>query len=280
VAVPPTVEDVVDPAAWMAGFEELFAEVVAPFFFRREPRLRARSYLLGLVSGLERKNGWTLAEFAGEATPDGMQRLLNAAVWDVDRVRDALRSYVAGRLGDLDAGRAAVLTIDDTGFEKSGGCSAGVQRQYTGTAGKITNCQIGVFVSYFTPRGRALVDRDLYVPESWFADRGRCARAGIPDDREFATKPQLAKVMIARAVAAGLPFGWVTGDEAYGDNGPLRAFLEAEQIRYVLAVSCDHHIQARPGKMIRADVLARTIPKRAWQRHSCGPGSKGDRTYD
>jgi SRSO17 transposase len=177
-----------------------------------------------------------------------------------------------------------VLTIDDTGFEKSGACSAGVQRQYTGTAGKITNCQIGVFVSYFSPYGRALVDRELYVPESWFADRdvggGRCAAAGIPAGRSFATKPQLAEVMIARAVAAGLPFGWVTADEAYGDNGPLRAFLEAEQIRYVLAVSCDHRIAARSGTTIRADVLARTIPKRAWQRLSCGPGSKGERTYD
>jgi SRSO17 transposase len=260
----------------MAGLEELFAEVVAPFFYRREPRLRARSYLLGLVSGLERKNGWTLAEFAGEATPDGMQRLLNAAVWDADAVRDALRGYVARHLGSRDG----VLVIDDTGFEKSGVCSAGVQRQYTGTAGKITNCQIGVFLSYASPCGRALVDRELYVPKSWFADVERCAAAGIPAERRFATKPQLAKVMIARAVAAGLPFGWVTGDEFYGDNGPLRAWLEAERIRYVLAVSCDHRIDVGGGKKIRADRLARTIPSRAWQRMSCGVGSKGDRLSD
>jgi SRSO17 transposase len=271
----------VDPAAWAAGFDELFADVVAPFFFRREPRLRARAYLLGLVSGLERKNGWTLAEFAGEASPDGMQRLLNAARWDADRVRDALRGYVACHLGGPDAGDgAAVLTIDDTGFEKAGVCSAGVQRQYTGTAGKITNCQIGVFVSYVSARGRVLVDRELYVPESWFADRERCSRAGIPDERAFATKPQLARVMIARAVAAGLPFGWVTGDEAYGDNGPLRAWLEDQRINYVLAVACDHRIGIGGGKTIRADALARKVPKRAWQRHSCGPGSKGDRLYD
>lgn len=118
------------------------------------------------------------------------------------------------------------------------------------------------------------------MPKSWFTDPGRCAAAGIPPERRFATKPQLAKLMIARAVAAGLPFGWVTGDEAYGDNRPLRAFLEAEQIRYVLAVSCDHRIRTRSGKKICADKLAGTIPKRAWQRLSCGPGSKGDRTYD
>jgi SRSO17 transposase len=283
VAVPSSVDDadvVVDPVGWMAGFDELFADVVAPYFFRREPRLRARAYLLGLVSGLERKNGWTLAEFAGEASPDGMQRLLNAAIWDADRVRDALRAYVASHLGGPDPGSAVVLTIDDTGFEKAGTCSAGVQRQYTGTAGKITNCQIGVFLGYASPRGRALVDRELYVPKSWFADRERCAAAGIPDDRAFATKPQLAKMMIARAVAAGLPFGWITGDEAYGDNGPLRAWLEDEHINYVLAVSCDHRIDIGAGKTIRADALAAKVPKRAWQPISCGPGSKGDRLYD
>ena len=129
----------IDPVAWADEFDELFSQVAAPFFGRREPRLRARSYLLGLLSSLERKNGWSLAEFAGDATPDGMQRLLNHARWDVDQVRDALRAQVAERLGSLDA----VLVVDDTGFEKKGRCSAGVQRQYTGTAGKITNCQIG-----------------------------------------------------------------------------------------------------------------------------------------
>ena len=164
---------------WDAAFDDMCAQVVAPAFARREPRLRARAYLRGLVSGLERKNGWTLAEFAGDACPDGMQRLLNAARWDAGGVRDALGRYVAAHLGDP----AAVLVADDSGFEKSGVCSAGVQRQYTGTAGKITNCQIGVFLAYAVPGGpRALIDRELYVPRSCAADRGRCAAAGISED--------------------------------------------------------------------------------------------------
>jgi hypothetical protein len=182
----------------------MFAEVLAPAFGRREPRLRAWSYVLGLASGLERKNGWTLAEYAGDAGPDGMQRLLNAARWDEDSVRDALSRYVAARLGDHDG----VLIADETGFEKTGKHSAGVQRQYTGTAGKITNCQVGVFLAYAVPaKGtRVLVDRELYIPRSWTDDRVRCARAGVPKDARFATKPQLAKKMVGRAIAAGLPF--------------------------------------------------------------------------
>jgi SRSO17 transposase len=274
-AAAPGVE--IDPAAWAGLFEDMFAELVAPAFVRREPRLRARAYLLGLVSGLERKNGWTLAEFAGDATPDGMQRLLNAARWDQDQVRDALGRYVAAHLGDP----AAVLVADETGFQKSGLCSAGVQRQYTGTAGKITNCQIGVFLAYAVPGGpRALIDRELYVPRSWTGDRERCAAAGIPPDTAFATKPQLAQVMTGRAAAAGIPFAWFTADEAYGDNGPLREWLEASGIAYVVAVSCDHRVPAGAGRVIRADRLATKIPPGGWQRVSCGPGSKGDRFYD
>lgn len=166
----------VDPAGWLKQLDELFTEVLAPFFFRREPRLRARAYLLGLLSGVERKNGRSLAEFAGESTPDGMQRLLNAAVWDAEAVRDALRRHVARRIGSADG----VLAVADTGFEKSGRRSAGVQRQYTGTAGKITNCQIGVFLSYVDPgRHRVLIDRQLYLPKSWFAAPGRLTDAGV-----------------------------------------------------------------------------------------------------
>ena len=267
----------IDLVAWAALFEDMFAEVVAPAFVRREPRLRARAYLLGLVSGLERKNGWTLAEFAGDATPDGMQRLLNAACWDAGVVRDALGRYVAAHLGDP----GGVLVADETGFQKSGACSAGVQRQYTGTAGKITNCQIGVFLAYAVPGGgRALIDRELYVPRSWTGDRERCAAAGIPAGTAFATKPQLAQAMIERAAAAGIPFAWFTADEAYGDNGPLREWLEASGIAYVVAVSCDHRVPAGTARVIRADRLAAKIPPAGWQRVSCGPGSKGDRFYD
>ena len=275
-AVAPSVGEI-DPAGWLAGFDDMFAEVVAPAFFRREPRLRARGYLLGLVSGLERKNGWTLAEFAGDATPDGMQRLLAAARWDADVVRDALARYVAGRLGS-DRG---VLVADETGFLKAGSCSAGVQRQYTGTAGKITNCQVGVFLAYAVPGGgRALIDRELYVPRCWTQDRERCAAAGIPQETRFATKPQLARAMIGRVLAAGIPFAWFTADEVYGDNGPLREWLESAGVAYVVAVSCDHRVPAGAGRVIRADKLAAKIPAAAWQRVSCGPGSKGDRVYD
>lgn len=265
------------PDTWAALFEDMVAGVVAQAFARREPRLRARAYLLGLVSGLERKNGWTLAEYAGDATPDGMQRLLNAARWDQDAVRDALGRYVAAHLG----GPGGVLVADETGFEKSGACSAGVQRQYTGTAGKITNCQIGVFLAYAVPGGgRALIDRDLYVPRSWAGDPERCAAAGIPAGTAFATKPQLARAMIERAAAAGIPFAWFTADEAYGDNGPLREWLEEAGIAYVVAVACDHRAPAGAGRVIRADSLAAKIPAAGWQRVSCGPGSKGERWYD
>jgi SRSO17 transposase len=268
----------VDPAGWLERFDDMFFEVVAPAFFRREPRLRARWYLLGLASDLERKNGWTLAEYAGEATPDGMQRLLNAAVWDADKVRDALGRYVARHLGDP----AGVLIADETGFLKSGRRSAGVQRQYTGTAGKITNCQVGVFMSYAVPgRGvRVLVDRELYIPRSWTGDRDRCEEAGIGEDTQFATKPQLAQKMIERAVAAGLPFAWFTADEAYGDNGKLREWLEKSKIAYVVAVACDTRVPAGAGQTIRADKLAAKVPASAWHRMSCGTGSKGERLYD
>jgi len=268
----------VDLAGWLDRFDDMFARVVALAFFRREPRLRARSYLLGLVSGLERKNGWTLAEFAGDATPDGMQRLLNAARWDQDAVRDALGRYVAAELGD----QGGVLIADDTGFEKTGVHSAGVQRQYTGTAGKITNCQIGVFLAYAVPaRGtRVLIDRELYIPRSWTGDRDRCAAAGIGGDTGFETKPQLARTMIERAIKSGLPFAWFTADEAYGDNGPLRDWLEENKVPYVVAVSCDHRVAAGAGRTIRAGALAAKVPARGWQRLSCGPGSKGERWCD
>jgi SRSO17 transposase len=276
-AVVPRVGDV-DPAGWLDGFGDMFAEVVAPAFVRREPRLRAGDYLLGLVSGLERKNGWTLAEFAGDRTPLGMQRLLNAAVWDEDQVRDGLGRYVAGRLGDP----GGVLIADETGFLKSGKHSAGVQRQYTGTAGKITNCQVGVFLAYAVPANgtRVLVDRELYVPRSWTSHRDRCELAGIGGDIEFATKPQLARTMIERAIKAGLPFAWFTADEAYGDNGPLRDWLEENKVAYVVAVACDHRVPAGAGRTIRADRLAAQVPARCWHRMSCGEGSKGERLYD
>jgi SRSO17 transposase len=266
--------DDVEGSRLAAGLDDAFA-LVAGRFFRREVRVRARACLAGMLSGLERKTGWSLAEHAGEAAPGGMQRLFAAARWDADLVRDDLRGYAATALGDPDG----VLIGDDTGFEKGGSCSAGVQRQYTGTAGKITNCQIGVFLAYASLKGRALIDRELYLPRSWTRDEGRLAAARVPEGTGFRTKPQLLRAMIERAIAADIPFGWVTADEAYGDNGPLRAFLEEQKVSYVLAVSRDHVTATSAGRH-RADALAGRVPKGAWQRLSCGDGAKGERRYD
>jgi SRSO17 transposase len=214
VAVAPRI----DPAAWRAGFDDAFARK-AGRFAQACSRKRARAYLLGLLSRTKRKNGWSIAELAGDATPDGMQRLLNFYSWSADEVRDDLREYVVAAIGD----RAGVLICDETGFLKKGTKSAGVQRQYSGTAGRVENCQLGVFLAYAVPGGgRALIDRELYVPESWASDRGRCREAGIAADVAFATKPELARQMIERAIDAGVPFGWVAADEAYGQNTPLR----------------------------------------------------------
>ena len=230
------------------------------------------------MAGLERANGWTIAEFAGDRSPLGMQRLLNQAVWDEDAVRDRLVRYVAAELGDP----GGVLICDETGFLKTGGRSAGVQRQYTGTAGKITNCQVGVFLAYAVPAAgvRVLVDRELYVPQSWASDRDRCGEAGIGEDVAFATKPQLARAMVERVRELGLPFSWLTADEAYGDNGKLREWLEESRIAYVVAVARGTVVPAGAGTTIRADRLAARVPGQGWQRMSCGPGSKGERLYD
>jgi SRSO17 transposase len=222
----------IDLAAWRAGFDDVFARV-AGRFLQACSRKRARAYLLGLLSRAERKNGWTIAEFAGDATPDGMQRLLNFYSWSADDVRDDLRGYVVAGLG---ADRA-VLVADETGFIKKGTKSAGVQRQYSGTAGRVENCQLGVFLAYAVPGGgRALIDRELYLPESWTSDRDRCREAGISAEVGFATKPELARQMIRRAIDAGVPFGWVAADEAYGQNAALRSWLEERHVSYVLAV--------------------------------------------
>jgi SRSO17 transposase len=263
-------------ARWQAGFDEVFG-LVAGEFAQVESRRRARLYLLGLLSGAERKNSWTIAEQAGDLSPDGMQRLLNHYRWDADAVRDTLRGYVLDRLGDA----AGVVVADETGFLKKGTKSAGVQRQYSGTAGRIENCQLGVFLTYVSPHGRALIDRELYLPQSWTDDRQRCTEAGIGDEVEFATKPQLARRMLERLIAThgrqAVP--WFTADEAYGDNPVLRTWLDEQDINYVMAVSCDHRLATPTGPQ-RADELAAAAPKRGWQRLSAGKGSKGHRLYD
>ncbi|WP_374237155.1 IS701 family transposase [Lentzea sp. CC55] len=245
-------------------------------FVRSEPRVRAREYVLGLTAGLERKNGWTLAERAGEVSPDGMQRLLRRADWDVDGVRDDLRDYVAENLGAQDG----VLIVDDTGFLKKGTRSAGVQRQYSGTAGRTENCQVGVFLAYASARGHALIDRELYLPESWTADPDRCRAAGIPDGVEFATKPRPAMAMIERTLEAGVPFRWVTADEAYGQAKYLRFWLEQRDVAYVLATRVNDTLTTTDFRQARADALIAQLPARAWRRLSVGAGAHGPREYD
>jgi SRSO17 transposase len=264
----------VDPARWREQFEDLMGRI-AGRFARVEPRRRARSFVLGLLSGLRRKNCWTIAEQAGDATPDGMQHLLAAARWDADAVRDDVRAYVVEHLGSPDA----VLVVDETGDLKKGTASAGVQRQYTGTAGRVENCQVAVFLSDASAAGHALIDRELYLPRSWATDPARCQAAGVPDGTVFATKPKLARVMIARALDAGTPAGWATGDEVYGADPGLRADLERREVGYVLAVAKDHQVTTGL-RACRADKLTAALPPHAWQCLSAGPGAKGHRYYD
>jgi len=231
--------------------------------------------VLGLLADLPRKNCWTIAEHAGDPSPDGMQHLLARAVWDHDAVRDDVRAYVVEHLGDPEA----VLVVDETGDLKKGTTTVGVKRQYTGTAGRIENAQVAVYLVYASSAGHALIDRDLYLPRSWIDDPARCQDVGVPNQVGFATKPALAKAMICRALDAGVPAAWVAGDEVYGANPALRAELEARGVGYVLAVACDHPVRAG-GASQRADALLRRIPARAWQCVSAGKGAKGHRYYD
>jgi SRSO17 transposase len=264
--------------AWAADLTALHARI-APRFRRAEPRRRALAYLRGLLSPVERKNGWQLAEEAGEATPDGMQRLLAAADWDVDAVRDDLRAYVVEQLGDP----AGVLVVDETGFLKKGIHSAGVQRQYSGTAGRTENCQLGVFLVYATAWGPTYLDRDLYLPRSWTDDRERCRAAGIPDEVGFQTKPALAQQQLQRALDGQVPCAWVTADCVYGADPTLRRWLEGRPQAYVLAIRKDTYLAvAHPTGVWRESVqtLAARLPADAWQRLSAGAGSKGPRWYD
>jgi SRSO17 transposase len=258
-------------------FDQVMARI-AGRFGRVEPRASARAYLLGLLSKAERKNCWQLAEQAGHVRPGPMQRLLRYARWDADAVRDDLRAYAVEHFG-TDGG---VLIVDETGFVKKGRASAGVQRQYTGTAGRIENSQVGVFLAYATSRGRALIDRRLYLPEdSWCTDPERRQAAGIPDEIEFATKPRLAWEMIAAALDAGVQAPWVTGDEAYGQDPRLRARLEEAGIGHVMAVACSTRVRINAGRTpVRADTVAGRLPATAWQRQSAGSGAKGPRYYD
>jgi SRSO17 transposase len=267
--------DSVAAGRWRAEFDALMGRIAARFC-RVEPRRTARAYVTGLLSGIERKNCWWLAEHAGLAGPQAMQRLVRSARWDADEVRDEVRRYVIDRLGGDDG----VLIVDETGFVKKGPCSAGVQRQYTGTAGRIENAQVGVFLAYASARGRALIDRRLYLPKNtWLADRERCQAAGVPEGALFATKPALAAQMITSALAAGVPAAWASGDEVYGQDPHLRAVLEEAQIGYVLTIAGNRRAHFNGADVPVADITTAAAP-RHWHRYSAGAGAKGPRYYD
>lgn len=259
---------------WVTKLDTLVAQI-GRHFARSEARTRAKDYLIGLLSPAERKNGWQLAEMTGDTTPYGIQQFLYRSPWDADAVRDELRTYVIAHLGDADA----VLVVDETGFLKKGTHSAGVARQYSGTAGRIENSQIGVFLTYASRHGAAFIDRWLYLPESWTQDRERCAQAGIPASQAFTTKPQMALEMLKRAHAAGVPFGWVTGDSVYGDFRSIRLWLETLPKAYVMAVSGKETV-TKNWRTYRVSSIVKKAPTEGWERLSAGNGAKGPRTYD
>jgi SRSO17 transposase len=267
----------------VVGFEDVrgwgreldaVARRIGARFARSETRDRVRAYLIGLLGPVQRKNSWQVAEQIGDGDPYGVQYLLGRSDWDPERVRDDLRDYVVETLGDAEA----VLILDETGFLKKGTHSAGVARQYTGTAGRIENAQIGVFLAYASRHGTAFLDRALYLPKEWTDDPDRCAKAGVPEETTFATKPQLAMQMLKRAFEAGVPAAWVTGDEVYGGDGNLRRWLEQEGRPYVLAVRSNQSVWVG-FRQVRVGSLAAALPKRAWHTIAIAAGSKGPRRY-
>jgi SRSO17 transposase len=260
---------------WPEALGELHARV-AGRFLRPEVRQRAYRYLTALLGCVERKNSWQMAEEMGERGPQGAQRLLNAARWDADAVRDDLRDYVVEHLGDEQSG---VLVVDETGFLKKGKKSVGVARQYTGTAGKKENAQVGVFLAYASKKGAAFVDRSLYLPKEWTEDAQRRVEAGVPQKIRFATKGELAKEMLERAFEVGMPARWVVADTVYGTARGLRGWLEEQQCSYVLAVPATKGVY-NEGTQRQAQSLAKDLPAEAWERVSAGRGSKGERLYD
>jgi SRSO17 transposase len=261
---------------WSSYLKELH-ERIAHHFLRPEVRTRAYRYLAGLFGEVGRKNSWQMAEAICETRPRGVQHLLNDARWDVDAVRDDLRGYVVEHLGDEESG---VLIVDETGFLKKGEKSVGVARQYTGTAGKKENCQVGVFLCYASEKGAAFIDRALYLPhEEWAEDAARRKEAGVPEEVRFATKGELAKEMLRRAFEAGVPARWVVADTVYGTARGLRGWLEKRGSWYVLAVPETRGVY-HEGRQRQARTVAKSLPEAAWVQASAGLGSKGDRLYD
>lgn len=260
---------------WNEGLSEVLGRLER-HFWHVGTRESAGLYLRGLLAPVQRKNGWQLAEQAGLQTPYRLQILLGRSIWSAADVRDELRSYVVEHLGDPQA----ALVLDETGFVKKGTESVGVQRQYSGTAGRIENCQVGVFLAYVTPKARTLIDRRLYLPRSWAENAERREKGDIPDDIEFATKPQLARDMVEAAIEAKVPFAWVTGDEVYGQSPTFRDWLMARQVPFVLAVPSTMRVCRKGSESVEARLVAKRLWKKSWKRLSAGAGTKGERLYD
>lgn len=266
-----------DVGRWESELAGLLARI-RPLFYRTESKKHAEQYVRGLLSPLQRKNGWTIAEHAGEPEPAALQRFVNLSPWDADALLECNREYAMEHLADP----AGILVADPTGFAKKGTKSVGVQRQYSGTLGRIDNCQIATFLCYVTPqRDRVLVDRRLYMPDkSWMADPARCAAAGVPAEVAFQTRPAQVQEMIESARVAGVPFAWFTADEEFGCNPGLCDYLETNHIPYVMAVPKTTQFTDTTNKKVQFDALAPRLAPHSWQRRSCGIGSKGFRVYD
>jgi SRSO17 transposase len=267
-------EEILEAVGAVGALDEVHTRI-GGYFHRREMRERVRRYLVGLLGPVERRNSWQLAEAFGEAGPQGVQRLFTDADWDAEAVRDVLRTYVVAHLGDAPSG---VVVVDETGFLKQGTKSAGVARQYSGTAGRRENQQLGVFLLYASERGAAFIDRALYLPDEWVGDAARRAEAHIPADVAFATKGELARELLARAFGAGVPARWVVGDTVYSAD-ELRRWLEGQGRSYVLAVPEPHGLWTR-GHQQTVEQLIAALPADAWTRLSAGEGSQGPRWYD
>jgi SRSO17 transposase len=257
--------------------DELLARV-GVVFARREPRLQAGKYVRALTAEVPRKNGWQIAEWVGDATPDKTQRLLNHAVWDERAAMGVVAGFVAERLG-VGEDRLAVVVLDESGQEKKGESTAGVKRQYVGCAGRVSNAVNVVYATLATSRGHALVGARPYLPREWAEDADRRARAGVPEDVVFKTKPALAVDLLTDLHTAGLLPPWATGDEVYGRDKALRGFCERHGVGYVFGVACSFAVTLTSGRRLRADQALKLVPPNAWNHASCGAGSKGDRTY-
>jgi SRSO17 transposase len=262
---------------WASSLRDMKGRI-RPLFSQKRVATSVGQFLDGLLGNEPRKTGWMRAEAAGDPGPWRQQAILGRGQWEADALRDIVRDYALETLGDKDG----VLVIDETGFLKQGKASCGVGRQYTGSAGKITNCQIGVFASYVSRHGHAFIDRALYLPKDWTDAPARMKAAHVPDTVGFATKPQIARAMIARAIAARVPFSFVAADSVYG-TGDIEALLRKAGKGYVLGVAANHVFNSwDKGPFIRgtAAKLAQNLPKTAWRRLSAGEGTKGARLHD